>query len=283
MQKLFIRFDGSFFEGSLKNPNCSIAEAAESTLYPGIKSYSYTNFEKLDGDIIAVYFKSFSNDVIGVLTNGQKSNISESELNEYLSDFRYDDHIFGFDIESTLDKGIQEKSINFDFMCEALNMNTPFNHTLIDTFNGYTYQFDDSKILVGYSSLTGQNQWSKYFERINPELIRDMYQYALEYWGDDIDAINKEVNLHCEALANIPQSVNNPLIPYFQIGNRIVNLAIINLILTGKGLNMDDFLNLTRDGVEIISITPTDITFKYHLVEFTFKRTGEFVSSNIPS
>lgn len=283
MQKLFLNFDGSFIEHPLKNPNCSINEAGESTLYPGIKSYVYVNFDKLNSDIIAVYFKSFTKDIIAVLTNGYKPTVSETELAEYLCDFNYNDHIFGFDIEKTLEEAIHERSIYFEFMCETLNSYISVSNKIIDTFNGYIYEFDKDNILVSYTSSTGQNKWSKYFENLNPELLRSMFQYAIDFWGEDIDSINNEVNLQCNSLANIPHALHNPLTPYFSLENGIINFAIINLIINGNGLNIEEFLNLTRDGVSITEITPKTITFKYHLVEFKFMRSGEFVAYNLPA
>lgn len=85
--------------------------------------YTYMNYdENSQQDIVCVLFKSFTDKIIGIITEDNVKDLYQRDIDSYLKDYIFDDAFDTYNIESCLDTGIKEKNFTLKFIADAMNI-----------------------------------------------------------------------------------------------------------------------------------------------------------------
>ncbi len=216
--------------------------------------YTYMNYdENMQQDIFCVLFKSFTSDIIGIITEDNVKELYQRDVNSFLKEYSFDREFDAYKIESCLDQGIKEKNFTINFIADAMKIDcdtTQKNGMIVSEKFKYNLYFLNG-ILIKYETSDGYGKWAKDMRNRDVEYFNKMVAYATEYWKDDKESIINEVNAQCDALANCPGGLTNEHLDSFD-ENGIYNFKMLNVLYAHDKVNLREFKDFNHGNVTFV-------------------------------
>jgi len=203
---------GNGFEELKIDSNKSIIEIAKHLGYNGDQIHSYFGGGKTDHVIKTIDFEIFTKSIIFVLTENSVQELTSTDISRFLRDFDLDEEYIGYTANSILDSGIENKSLDIDFLSRVLNIENPGPDGVFNVpFLGLNLCFSDG-YLTEYMASDGLNEWAKEWKVLNNAFIESYEKEARYFWKGDVGNITREINQQAESYANIPNGMKNEFI-----------------------------------------------------------------------
>lgn len=182
-------------------------------------SYFNNNIYRKTGslrDTPTVCFKVMTDNIICVITNDGRINLTNEYLQNYLKDFDFKNEYNLYSMERDLDTAIFERNFSIQFVAEALELQySPTDKMLHSHRYNYNFFFEDG-YLVRYEISDGYNREAKELKQRNYNLFQAIELHAKKYHGNNDVAIINEINIQSKAMMNIPSMIKNPFLQEFQ-------------------------------------------------------------------
>ena len=234
--------------------NISMNGIAEKLGYKTNCFYSYMSFdENSQQDIFSVLFKSFSDKIICVLTEDHVKELYERDVNAYLKDYNFEESFDSYKVESYLKKGIDQKEFTLPFIAETMELDcdtTQRNGMFVSKKFKYNLYFLDGT-LIKYESSDGYGKWAKDFQKRNPQYFEKMLSYAKQYWKDDENGIHSEINLQCDAFAELPDGMRNVHLKKFN-ENGLYNFKMVNVLYYDDPITLRELKDINHGNVSFV-------------------------------
>jgi len=282
--KVFIPQNGGFVEKAINIEIESINNIAKYLGYNTEQFYTYMNFKSNIEDIIAVVFKSFTDEIICIVTNDSIENLSSDRVNKYLSEFDLKKEFNSYQIESTLNDGITNKSLTGDFLADVLKTDVPEpNGTIFTSRIGLKIEFAQG-IIKSFSSSDGLNKWARSWKYEQPELFESYEKAAQKYWGNNIEKIINEINIQADAWSNIPNGFQNEYVDFYRTDEGTINFKMLLVSNYNEPITLKEFKEINSGRYQLMDEFNTPEGYKrttYRLIYtfYTFSQDGKLLSS----
>ncbi len=273
---------------SLKN--ISINGVADKLGYGENFFYTYMNFdENVQQDIFCVLFKSFTTEIIGIITEDNVKELYQRDINSFLKDYSFDSEFDAYKIESCLEQGIEEKNFTLPFIAETMELHcdtTQTNGMFVSEKFKYNLYFLNG-VLIKYEPSDGYGKWAKDFQKRDPKYFAKLLSYSQQYWNGDEKGIHKEINAQCDAFAVLPDGMSNEHIDDFY-EDGIYNFKMLNVLYYKDIINLRELKDFNHGNVTFLKekeITEDGATIKVYIYKtrngiFTFDECGFLRSCN---
>lgn len=203
-------------------------------------------FYLMEYDVEFVGVEVFTKNIIFVRTKKFVINLKKSKVDYFLKSFSLKETFKSTTVENILEDGINNKSLDIDFMAKVLDIKQP---ALNGVFNvesiGYNLYFENG-YLAGFETSTGLTTWGKYFQSDNPQLIDTYEKQASLYWGKDPGRITKEVNVQADALANTPNGMLNEYLDLHRTRHGLVNFHMLLVCHYNWPITLTEFISINH-------------------------------------
>ncbi|WP_320019669.1 hypothetical protein [Labilibaculum manganireducens] len=279
--KVFIPQNGIFIERNLNIEKENINSICKQLGFNTDQCYSYFNFDGGDKDIISVIFKVFTDEIVFVWTSDEVELLSAERMSKYLSKFDLKKEFDSYDIESTLNDGVKNKSLTSSFLSDIFNLKDPgLNGTLHVLSIGYDIEFKQGLIHKFYSA-DGLNKWAKLWKNEN-KAFYDLYlKAATKYWGDQKEKIINEINIQADAYANAPKS---EYLEYHRTAEGTVNFKMLLVAHYNEPMTLNEFKEVNHGRYELSNEFNTKDGYKRTIYKlnktlYTFSEKGILINS----
>ncbi len=259
--------------------------------YNSDQFYVFNNYDITDSKIDYIIFKVFTDDIICVLTEDTVDSITQKDVDKYLVNFNLKEDFGSYDIESTLEDGVKNKSLTKKFLSKIFNQPISSNdNSFIAEKIDYELHFKNG-ILSNYNTSDGLNKWAKDWKNTMPDRYKKYYLSASLYYDNKTDIINviniqadASVHLTLDDLENIKFHTNNDgTINYKMLliaqnfgkhfgGSYKINLQEFKFINKGRYKLSNEFN--TQDGYK-------RTTYRVNKGLYTFDENGKLVNTYI--
>ncbi|MGO4920637.1 hypothetical protein [Maribacter spongiicola] len=282
--KTFVPKENGYVPVEIKVEKKSINNICKFLSYNSEEFYTYNDFDLKDNKIFIVIFKSFSNKIICVLTEDIVDSIEQKDVDSYLVNFNFKDDFNSYDIESTLEDGVKNRSLSKEFLSEVLDIPITDSDSFIAIEIGYELHFKND-ILSSYNPSDGLNKWTKSWKNETPERYRKYYNEASRHQTNDTDIL-KELNTQSDAFANTPDGVRNEYIKFHTSNSGIVNYKMLLVSHYNVTINIDEFKLINKGRYELSNEFKDQgnyrrTTFRVNKGLYTFDEKGKFINSYI--
>lgn len=280
--KAFIPTNDGFKQADMTGK--SINDMARELGYEPHMFYVYSDYNK-KCDITGIVFKSFSNQVIFVLSEDIASDLTDQDVNSYLENFdmkkEYDHH----DYENDLKEGIANHNLTYKFMSDAIGNESNDKTKIIDERYQYELTFADG-YLVSYANIDYYNAYAKDFREGNPKEFEAMEYDASEYWEYNKEKVANEINEQVRCRRNIPfKSFNKyPSLNGNNIYGVYRNYKLIYVLEQLGSITLRELKDFTHGKVRRLTdeVQKNDTYGEYHVYEykgacFAYKTDGTFI------
>lgn len=262
----------------------SINDMARDLGYETNMFYVYSDYNK-KCDITGIVFKSFSNQVLFVLSEDIASDLTDQDVNSYLDNYEikkeYDHH----DYESDLNEGVARHNLTYKFLSDAIENESNDKTKIIDERYKYELTFANG-YLVSYTNLEYYNAYAKDFREIHPRDFAAMEYEASEYWGDDKEKAANEINEQVRCSRNLPlESFNKyPTMSEYNIRGGYRNFKLIYVLEQLGSITLRELKDFTHGKVRRLTdeAKKNENYGEYHVYEykgacFAYKTDGTFI------
>lgn len=281
--KTFVPKENGYVSVEIKVEKKSINNICKYLGYNSEQFYTYNDFDLKDSKVFIVVFKSFSNKIICVLTEDTIESITQNDVDKYLVNFNLKDDFDSYDIESTLEDGVKNKSLSKKFLSVIFNQPTSANdNSLIAIEIGYELHFKNG-VLFDYNPSDGLNKWAKGWKNEIPERYQKYYNEASRYNNIETDILN-EINIQADAFSRTPKGVLNEYIKFHTNINGTVNYKMLLVAHYNEEVNLDEFKKINKGRYEL-SNEFNDLdnykrtTFRANKGLYSFNENGKLVNS----
>jgi len=253
---IFIPNGNKYIELTDEISKRSINEITKYLGYEPIEAHTYFGDFNPKSIVQQVVLEGFTENIIFVIAKDSIKSLAPKEVVKFMRNFKPEEEYDMINIKDVLLEGIEEKNLKLEFLSRVLNFD-------IDSQNGIYWiqklgvklSFIDG-VLAGFQLDNELREWARHFQNINPDLVADYARVSKMFWGDDYDMIFDEVNLQFEALANIPEGLNNKFIPLHKNKYGTIDLFMLIVCHYGQRVNLDQFETLNKGRyVKIISLS----------------------------
>lgn len=222
--------------------NGSINSCIESLGYPANHINIIYTFDS--DDITCLGFKALSKKLVMVLTKSAETKISYSDVQKEVSKIDWGFEYSSLNMETILQEGIELENFDLDFLKSVVDLQEDGENVFKSNQLGLYLQFDKT-ILKAFASTGWESSETKWLNRINSLMVKEMTDEALQYHSSEIEAM-EEVNNQAKALLFIPEAISNEFIPLHYKKNG--NINFYNLFITHytKECNLKDFLFMNK-------------------------------------
>ena len=235
-----------------------------------------------ENEITCVGFKVFSNDIVFIVTKGTTANLTKSQLDHFLKDYKLKEEYNSVETRSILQRGIDNKSLDYEFLSEVLKIKLPDPNGVFFSEFLNLYLYFNKGFLTDFQPSDGLNEWGKYFRAINPLIIENYENVAKKYWGDNSTNVIKEINTQSKALANVPNASKNEYIPLHLDENNTANFHMLMVCHYNKEITLDEFKRINHGRyMQQESLNASAIKYKLGNFEYEFAHDGSLLSSNL--
>ena len=193
-------------------------------------------------DIRYVLFEVLSKNVLCVATQDRISNISKEKLYEFVNKLEDDALYSSYNVDDTLQQGIENKSFTSEFLTRILGLKytTPTGVFFSDKLDKYLF-FTDG-LLTDYQLADGLDVWAKRWKQVRPDLLASQQATASYYWGSNQRAILSEVNRQADAWADIPQAANNEFVELHRNQFGAINFEMLRVCHYDRSMKLREFV-----------------------------------------
>lgn len=235
----------------------------------------------LKNKIVAVSFEIFSKTIVFIQTKPEVTRLKTNRVQSFLSDFNFEEEYNSLNIRDILLEGIRNKTFTIEFLSKVLNFSplSP-NENFYATDLG-VHLFFVNGILASFKFDNDLNEWARYFQEINPQIITNYAKASKRYWGENYDQIFKEVNVQCSALAQLPQMHKNEFIQLHQAEFDTINYKMLLVCHHNEEISLTDFLELNHGRIkELSSRDQGTRTFELGLFKYQFGQNGNLIQAS---
>ncbi|WP_115460659.1 hypothetical protein [Winogradskyella aurantiaca] len=280
--KTFVPKEDGYFPVEIKVEKKSINNICKFLGYNPEQFYTYNDFDLKDSKVFIVIFKSFSDKIICVLTEDTVESIEQKDVSNYLVNFNLKDDFDSYDVESTLEDGVKNKSLSNDFIGEVFNNQISENDSFVAVEFGYELNFKNG-VLTSYNSSDGLNKWAKSWKNEMPERYREYYNEASRHQTDETDIL-KELNAQADAFANTPYGVMNEYIKFHTNESGIVNYKMLLVAHYNQTIKLDEFKLINKGRYELSNeFNDQDnykrTTYRVNKGLYSFDEKGDLINS----
>lgn len=280
--KVFIPKGDDYVIANIQNKSPTIREICKSLGYNSDQFYTYNNFNIKDSKIFIVIFKVFTDDLICAIPNENVNSITQKDIDNYLTNFNLKDEFDSYDIESTLEDGVKNKSLSKEFISEVFNTTISDNNSFIAVEIGYELHFKNG-VLSSYNSTDGLNKWAKSWKNEMPERYRKYYNEASRYQTNEADIL-RELNAQADAFANTPNGVRNEYIKFHTNDSGTINYKMLIVAHYNKTMNLKEFKMINKGRYELSNeFNDQDnykrTTYRVNKGLYTFDENGKLINS----
>ncbi|MFX0557516.1 hypothetical protein ACOCEA_12005 [Maribacter sp. CXY002] len=280
--KTFVPKEDGYVPVAIKVEKKSINNICKFLGYNSEEFYTYNDFDLKNSKIFIVIFKSFSDKIICVLTEDTVESIEQKDVDNYLVNFNLKDDFDSYDVESTLEDGVKNKSLSKEFLSEVFNNPISDNDSFVAVEIGYELHFKNG-VLTSYNPSDGLNKWAKSWKNEMPERYRKYYNEASRYQTNETDIL-KELNAQAAAFANTPDGVMNEYIKFHTNDNGIVNYKMLLVAHYNQTMDIDEFKLINKGRYELSNeFNDQDnykrTTYRVNKGLYTFDEKGKLINS----
>jgi hypothetical protein len=210
--------------------------------------YTYSAYSSKN-HIYEIAFKSFTDKIIYVATDGTINSLTQKDIDNYLVNYNLNDDFSSYDVESTLEDGVKNKSLSKEFLSEVFNNEISDSDSFVAVEIGYELHFKNG-ILYSYNSSDGLNKWAKSWKNEMPERYKKYYNEASRHQTSETDIL-KELNAQADAFANTPYGVRNVYIKFHTNDSGIVNYKMLLIAHYNQTMNLDEFKLINKGRYEL--------------------------------
>jgi hypothetical protein len=280
--KTFVPKENGYVPVEIKVEKKSINNICKFLGYNSEEFYTYNDFDLKDSKVFIVIFKSFSDKIICVLTEDTVESIEQKDVDNYLVNFNLKDDFDSYDVESTLEDGVKNKSLSKEFLSEVFNNQISDSDSFVAVEIGYELHFKNG-VLSSYNPSDGLNKWAKSWKNEIPERYRKYYSEASRYQTKETDIL-KELNAQADAFANTPEGVRNEYIKFHTNNSGVVNYKMLLVAHYNETMNIDEFKLINKGRCELSNeFNDKDnykrTTFRVNKGLYTFDEKGKLINS----
>ena len=194
----------------------------------------------------------FTRNIVFVVTSNKKTYLTEKEVNKYLINLSVRKEFDNLRVNEVLTDGVENGTLTIEFLAKVLNLKnvSSFGMFYSDLIKTYLY-FTDG-ILTDFHFDDGLFPYAKYLKEGNKTVFDLISALAYKYWpGNDFSA-QREINIQCEAWANIPDAFGNEHIDLHRTENGGANLHMIRVCHYGYPIDNEFFCILNHGRYEIL-------------------------------
>lgn len=280
--QIFIPKGDFFIEKKINLNKASLLNIAESLGYNSEQFYSYTNFNQLNSCIWSVVFKSFTDEIIFIHVKEGTNELPKEIVKNYLSDYNFSEEFDSYDIESTLENGILNKSLTAKFLNEIFGGDEINNGEINANSIGYILSIRDG-LLVSFRSSDGLNKWARDWKTNAPTRYNKYKLAAEKYWGNNIEAIINEINVQADAFVNIPGGLTNDFIDLHRTNEGTINFKMLLVSHYKHIITLEEFKEINHGRYEIASDFSDDknnkiTTYRINKTLISFSENGKLIN-----
>ncbi len=239
---LFIPDRSGFKELKDEIPFKSINGVSEYLGYHPDQVYAYHEGQEAPSGIINVIVEIFSNNIVFILTKDTVTKLDEKTVKNYLRNFSIKNVFKSYITESILESGIENKSLQMDFLAKVLSIEDPEQDGMyyVESLEYYLYFVDG--YLVGFQSSDGLNESAKSWKQDSPSYFKGYEQVSRLYWGNDIAGVINEINTQADAWSKVPFAINNEFLSLHETQYGTTNYVMLLVCHYNYEISFDDFV-----------------------------------------
>lgn len=280
--KTFVPKEDGYVPVEIKVEKKSINNICKFLGYNSEQFYTYNDFDLKDSKVFIIIFKSFSDKIICVLTEDTVESIEQKDVDNYLVNYNLKDDFDSYDVESTLEDGVKNKSLSKEFLSKVFNNQISENDSFVAVEIDYELHFKNG-VLTSYNPSDGLNKWAKSWKNEMPELYREYYNEASRHQTKETDIL-KELNTQANAFANTPDGVMNEYIKFHTNDSGIVNYKMLLAAHYNQTMNIDEFKLINKGRYQLSNeFNDQDnykrSTYRVNKGLYTFDEKGKLINS----
>lgn len=276
LRSIFYKENGQYLELTDNPGSGSLNDIAKHFGYSENNFYTYFDLLQLKSTITEIIFEKFSGNIIAVLTNGDSNKLNDNMILEFLKNYNFSQE---FDINKCIDSleyDIENETSCFSFLNRSMDLEKQ------EDSNDYLSKkwqllltFENEK-LISFSYVDGIERWARFFKNINPAMYSSYFKILSLYRGDDDVAKKRELNFQFDALANIPNSINNKFIP-LHTQDGVINFVMLNVCHYNASITLEQFIDLNYKRFEIIAQSDDLTILRLNNFIYQFSGTGDLI------
>lgn len=267
---VFVKGKNGFTEYKGSIGNGSINSIAYSLGYNSDQVYSppYTDEKK---QIYVVVLEIFSRNILFVVTSNKKNYLTEKEVNKYLANLSVRKEFDNLRVNEVLTDGVENGTLTIDFLAKVLKLKNVSRFGMFYSDRIKTYLYFTNGILTDFHFDDGLFPYAKYLKEGNKTVFDMISTLAYKYWPDNDFNAQREINIQCEAWANIPDAFGNEYINLHSTENGGANLHMLRVSHYGYSIDNEFFCAINHGRYEILEQTSSDyIKYKCGNYKYVF-------------
>ncbi len=281
LAQYFVPKGEDFVEKQINVEKKTIVNVAKFLGYNTEEFYTYSNSE--DNSIWVVAFKSFTDEIIFVALTKKSDVLTKERVREYLKNYEFSKAFGPYEIESTLNDGIKNKSLSSKFLASVLKENNILNGEINANSIGYILTIKNG-YLTEFKTSDGLNKWAKEWKEEFPERYLAYKIAAKKYWGENKEKIINEINVQADAYSRTPDCMLNEFIELHKSEEGTINFKMLLVAHYKEKINLEEFKSINYGRYVLVSdFSNSDekksTTYKVNKTLFTFSEKGELINS----
>lgn len=234
----FVEYKGDIGNGSINDIRTVLGYHADQVYDPVFGN---------DKDKISyVCFEIFTRNVVFVLTSKKVTFITQRDIDKSLGKFSVNKYFDRKETSDRLSQGIDNRSMSIEFMAKVLSLKDVSRNGMFYSEKIKTYLYFTEGFLTDFHFDDGLFPYAQHLKAVNPKVYNWIADLAYKYWpNNDFQAI-KEINIQCEAWANIPEAFGNEFIPLHRTENGGANLHMIRVCHYNYPININQFIEINH-------------------------------------
>lgn len=234
------------------------------------------------GLIYAVVMEIFTRNIVFVLTKHKVTFLTQKDVNKYLGDFSVAKEFNNSRLNDILNDGINNGSFTVEFLEKILKLKNVSLNGMFYSDRIKAYLYFTNGILTDFHFNDGLFPYAKDLQQGNKTVFKLILDIANKYWpGDDFNA-QREINIQCEAWANIPEAFGNQYLDLHRTENGGANLHMIRVCHYNYPIDIEQFTIINKDRYQILNENSITIQFQCGLFAYIFeKNSGKLLEYNI--
>lgn len=200
------------------------------------------NKEKL----LYVGLEMFTRNPVFIMTHPTTTFITQKSIKHAIGDFSVAKEFDRIRINDELTTGIENKSFPTEFLSKVLNMKDISDNGMFYSEKIDTYLYFTGGLLTDFHFDNGLFPYAQQLSINNPTVFNRIAELAYKYWPENDFQAKKEINIQCEAWANLPGAYGNEFVPLHRTENGGSNLHMIRVCHYNYPIDIDQFKEINH-------------------------------------
>lgn len=193
-----------------------------------------------------IAYEIFTRNLVYIKTLSSVTYLTQKDINKALGDFSVNKEFDNLRINEVLNDGVENGSLSIEFMSRILKMNDLSKNGFFYSEKIEAYLYFTDGFLSDFHFDDGLFPYAKQLRNNIPAVYKKIEDLAFKYWPDNKFQANKEINMQCEAWANLPNAYGNQFIPLHRTENGGVNLHMIRVCHYNYPIVIDQFIEINH-------------------------------------